>query len=161
MRKGQVKIQTIEGIKKRFYEKVKISETGCYEWVGTTQSNGYGRFSFLGKSIYAHRFAALLKFGILINNKDICHICDNRKCVNPEHLFIGTRKENMEDCKKKSRQAKGEMLSKKLTDKKVKEIKILISQKQNILEISKKYGVSKTAISNIKLNKTWRHIDAK
>lgn len=161
MRKGQVKIQTIEEIKKRFNEKVKISDTGCHEWIGTIQSNGYGRFSFLGKSIYAHRFSALLKFGILINNKDICHICDNRRCVNPEHLFIGTRKENMEDCKKKGRQAKGEKLSKKLTDKKVKEIKILISEKQNILEISKKYGVSKTAISQIKLNKSWRHIDAK
>ena len=67
----------------------------------------------------------------------------------------------MEDCKNKNRQAKGELLSKKLTDKQVKEIKILISENKNILDISKKYNVTKSTISNIKRNKTWRHINVK
>jgi hypothetical protein len=95
----------------RFQSLVHKSDSGCFEWSGAKQANGYGRFRAFGKSMYAHRFSALLKFGIVRSDLDVCHSCDNRNCVNPEHLFIGTRKENMEDCVSKGRQAKGDKLS--------------------------------------------------
>lgn len=85
--------------------------SGCWEWFGCIQSNGYGRMTFRYKTDYTHRWA-LKSVGIDIPiGMDACHKCDNRRCINPDHLFLGTRLEKMRDCKKKGRIAVGSMLN--------------------------------------------------
>lgn len=85
----------------------KPSSTGCLEWTRTKTSRGYGCVVFCGKRLNAHRVA-----WELANNKSpgdllVCHRCDNPKCINPEHLFLGTVKENALDCVSKGRHRSG------------------------------------------------------
>ena len=156
MRKGFRLPTTLKEVEQRFLSKVQICENGCHEWHGAMQANGYGRFNPFGKSMYAHRFVALMKYGKLSGSKDVCHTCDNRKCVNPDHLFIGTRKENMEDCVAKNRQAKGEKLSKRFCEADILEIRRLAKNGLKIKQISEQFGASKTTIRHIVNNETWR-----
>jgi len=89
----------------RLIEKSEVNPiSGCIEWAGSTASDGYGQMKVNGKTMGVHRWMAHLTLGLDIDSKlCACHHCDNRKCINPEHLFVGTQKENMIDMMVKGR----------------------------------------------------------
>ena len=129
----------------RFLSKVeKIPFTDCWIWNGALKNNGYGDFYLNGKVQTAHRASYQLFVGLIENKLDVCHKCDVRHCVNPNHLFLGTRKENMLDAVRKKRIAKPLA---KLTQLQAEDIKKL--DMPNYL-IAKKYAVSQNIVCNLK-----------
>lgn len=80
----------------RFWLKVRKFEN-CWEWQGAINHNGYGRFSLKGKTIAAHRISYFLFKGCIQGKNIICHSCDNPRCVNPDHLWEGTSRQNTLD----------------------------------------------------------------
>lgn len=165
---NKVIIYDINQIIGRFNKKITINKNGCYEWTGATQSNGYGRFNLFGKSFYAHRFSALIKYGHIPANADVCHACDIRNCVNPEHLFIGTRRDNVMDCINKNRHShgishsiktSGEMAgSSKLKNEDVINIRHLKNKGIKTKTISQLFNISTDNVRRIVRNDTWRYI---
>lgn len=89
----------------RFKAKVQPDPaSGCWNWTGAIiEAVGYGRFGMPGGVDYAHRAAWRLFRGEIPEGIHVCHRCDNRRCANPDHLFLGTRSDNMRDCSTKGR----------------------------------------------------------
>ena len=93
-------------IESRFWEKVNKTES-CWVWVGSITGSGYGFLHYGTKTerkpYRAHRLSWELHYGVIPDGLWVLHKCDNRKCVNPDHLFIGDRSDNMRDCAEKGR----------------------------------------------------------
>lgn len=149
--------------KYRFIAKMSKRKTkiGCVLWKGAIAGKGYGYFLFENKTISAHRMSYRLFNGIIPENFFVLHTCDNRKCVNPDHLFLGTNNDNVKDMVNKKRNScgKGKNHGKaKLDDKTVKRIKILLSQKIPQKELARKFKISTSTISSIALGITWKNV---
>jgi hypothetical protein len=137
---------------KFFFKHVKIKDRDeCWIWQASTNINGYGYFRWPAKHInYAHIASYELFIGST-NGLRVCHSCDNPPCVNPYHLWLGTDKENQEDCTNKGRGREGEKHGRaKLTWKSIDKIKKLYSEgKYTQVQLAKMYGVTKTHLSDV------------
>lgn len=152
--------------------KVKINpKSDCWEWIGWVEKNGYGRMTFKRKTGWAHRYAYEAHLGKIPKGMDVCHTCDNRKCCNPEHLFVGTRKDNMQDCMRKGRTSRGLIHSVKITSgirarrltKLTMEKARLIRQKKangaTNKDLAGEFGVDVSSIRLVVSNRIWREND--
>jgi hypothetical protein len=134
--------------------------SGCWLWQGLVRPDGYGAACFQGKERGAHRVAWMLFRGEIAQGMVVCHKCDVRACVNPEHLFLGTAADNARDMTEKGRNRLGEKHgSSKLTAKQVRRIKAMLAEDWMYMsEIAREFGVSQTTIRAIKTGKTWRRV---
>lgn len=128
----------------RLLSRTKKTESGCLEYQGCVQSNGYARATVGGRAAGAHRHIYELVKGEIPAGMDVCHRCDNRRCINPDHLFLGTRLENMADAVKKGRQAHGDGLPfTKPSAFIVSEIGRLASQGMSYREVAAQFGITR------------------
>lgn len=152
-----------DSLEDRFWQKIEIIPFHeCWEWVGSMRPDGYGvisgpkRPNSKSRMIRANRLSWELHFGRIKDGLFVCHRCDNRGCVNPNHLFLGTQKENMADMYSKKRE------SRKLSDEQIKEIKKLYKRRSKdfgLVPLAKRFGVTHAQIGYILRGTSWKHIN--
>lgn len=139
----------------RFHNSYSVDkDSGCWNWNLSLSVDGYGRCFFNGVNVRAHRLSYELRYGEFPRHLVVCHKCDNPKCVNPDHLFLGTVKDNMADKKLKGR-AKG--INKgskngmaKISEEDIKEIHYLLEIGLRQKDIGYIYGLTQSHISRLK-----------
>src|SRR5216683_2220131 len=160
-----------KSFEERFWEKVK-KLSPCWIWIGATTPQGYGsiatiRINGKGFTELAHRVAYELTYGDIPRGMFVCHTCDNRFCVNPSHLFLGTHQDNMQDMHQKGRSiehtkperhARGERQHlAKLTAEQVQEIRSrIIGKRGERATLAREFGISKSAMSSLLNGETWK-----
>ena len=137
-------------IKEKIKSKIIIDDNGCWLWQGALGHNGYGLGYHAGSKSRMHRVSYEVFVAPIPEGLYVLHSCDVRRCCNPDHLRVGTQKENMADMMGRGRNMNGERRIRSLTNEHVLEIKALIDAGERQVDIAKKYGVHKTMISHIK-----------
>lgn len=132
--------------------------SNCIEWKGARSSAGYGQRRVVGSVVYVHRLSYEENFGIIPNGLVVRHSCDNPACFNPEHLALGTQKDNMQDASERGRvnktiKARGEAQGlSKLTNEQVLYIR---ESDKGSTTLGRELGVHRCTISRIRSGKTW------
>ncbi len=149
--------------KYRFISKMETPKTksGCIRYLGGFSKSGYGVFDIDEKSYAAHRISYELFVGKIPKNMFVLHKCDNRQCIAPQHLFLGTQADNIKDMQIKKRNSCGigeRQGNSKLTENDVREIRELIQVGTKHKKIALKFKVSERTIADIKYKKTWIHV---
>jgi hypothetical protein len=139
-------------VKARFLAKVKRMPSGCLEWQSVLHRDGYGKFYNDGRQIQAHRISYQLFVGPIPKGKWVLHKCDNRKCVEPTHLFLGDMILNIRDMDQKGRRGSKSVL----TESQAEAIKKLLLAGRTQQSIADEFGIHQTAVSRIKRLKTFR-----
>lgn len=150
-------------LEERFWKKVdKRGPDECWEWRRSKNPDGYGKVWLFNKMLYAHRISFEITYGKIPENMRVCHKCDNPGCVNPNHLFLGSQKDNMKDMILKGRAIHycgEENKSSKLKSKEVCEIRKLYSMGEYSQRfLADKYNISQRTICDIVNNKKWKFI---
>lgn len=154
----KIRLEMCGSIKDRFFSRFKIdNNSGCWNWIAHRDKDGYGVLPGDKKNIRAHRYSYQYHYNVNIDGLIICHKCDNPGCVNPDHLFSGLAKDNVNDMIIKGRDMMiGERNNKsKLTNEDIIEIR---NSKLTALELSFNYKVSKSSILRILSRKSWKHV---
>ncbi len=145
-------------VKERFWSKVAIGKD-CWEWQAQVGPHGYGCFDH--RFAYrAHRASWILTFGAIPKGMQVLHRCDNKRCVRPDHLFLGTQKENVVDCVNKGRISRGEHRPQhKLTTDNIRAIRDLRKTGLTYKTLAERFNVSLGYICKIVNGTAWRHVE--
>lgn len=155
---------------RRLLRNRRITAGGCWEWTRTRNRKGYGKTAYypdvrVKRDVTVHRLAAHVWLGLpLDSTMQVNHKCDNPACFNPAHLYIGTQKQNMADCKERGRRGnvKGERNAMaKLQAEDVAEIRHVMLNRPprgTQARLARKYGVSDAAVRHIVAGQAWRHV---
>lgn len=152
------------GLMERVMRRVAKREDGCWEWCGAlhhgygwiNDKNGDGKW----KPTTAHRVAWESANGPIPRGMYVLHRCDNRRCVNPEHLFLGTHLENLADMRQKGRGAKGEMVGGvKLSERDVITIRHRYSGGESQRHLASEFGVHQSTVSLLVSKRNWAHVE--
>lgn len=134
-------------------------ETGCWEWHGYCDPDGYARIMRgpgKGKCLLLHRLMFEHRHGALPGGMKVCHHCDNPRCFKPDHLFLGTQGQNVADKMTKGRQARGAGHGcAKLSEEQAREA---LHSDESWSGLARRMGVTKAAIGRLKRRKTWKHL---
>lgn len=139
-------------LEERFWKKVSKTET-CWLWNAAISSNGYGKACIV-KGVFeqAHRLSWQIHFGPIPDNLHVCHRCDVRNCVRPDHLFLGTRIDNMQDCAIKGRQ------NSKLNPEAVRAIRDRHAQGERASMLAAEFRIDKSMVHLIVKRRYWAHV---
>ncbi len=161
MFKDEVQEKDIE----RFYKYVdKRADDECWEWQGTLDYHGYGVYSLKRVLYKAHRASLFFSGNDVPSHLHCCHTCDNPRCVNPNHLWMGTVQDNMRDRQNKGRTRTGHLHGEDNTGAKLTEEAVLFiranydGKEYSQTKLAKMFGVCKTNIRNVLNRKSWKHI---
>ena len=149
-------------VRRRFWAKARKGEA-CWLWTGAQSSDKYGCFGLDGRTVAAHRVAWMLTNGPIPSGLLVCHSCDNPRCVNPDHLWLGTNADNARDRDQKGRcRARGlpgdRSTNHKLTSDRVTEIRRLVESGEQQKDVAKRFGVHKATVNDLVLRKTWASV---
>ena len=152
----------------RFWSKVQCGAPDeCWTWIGPHDRQGYGKLSIggrKGRNWPAHRLAWTMARGAIPAAMCVCHRCDNPPCVNPAHLFLGTKADNTRDCVRKGRNKYPVMRGEqnphaRFTEREVQLVRLLCGRiGLSHGEVAGRYGVTRQAVSRIVAGEVWRRV---
>jgi hypothetical protein len=140
----------------RFIGKYDVSPTGCWIWNRSTNKHGYGQFprGFGQSPINASRASYIAHVGNVPDDLEVCHKCDTPRCVNPEHLFIGTHSDNMLDCIRKGRKNP----KRKLSAEDVVSMRMLFASGKKMSTLAVRFGIGRGTVGEIIRREIWKHV---